>query len=110
RPGRTVRDSAGIARAGARALSPMRAGPRAMAGEAPVPSGISWRVRAWPSPSCFRPRPGRCPSAAHPLVPPQDQGAGDVDAGVGAGDDADEEGEGEVVDGAAAEKVKGSGG
>src|ERR1017187_3151228 len=44
------------------------------------------------------------------LMPPEDQGAGDIDAGVSAGDDADEEGEREVVDRAAAKDEQRQGG
>ena len=40
------------------------------------------------------------------FVPPEDDGAGDVDAGIGAGDDADQESEGEIVDHAAAKNVE----
>src|ERR1700690_3954350 len=40
------------------------------------------------------------------FVPPEDQRAGDVDAGVGARNDANEEGEGKVVNRAAAKDIK----
>src|SRR6266540_2302465 len=40
------------------------------------------------------------------LVPPENQGAGDVDAGIGSGDDANKEREGEIVDHPAAEDVE----
>src|ERR1051326_9370323 len=43
-------------------------------------------------------------------MPPEDQGAGDVDAGVSAGDDADQEGKGKIVNCASAKDEQRQGG
>src|SRR5882672_798347 len=50
-------------------------------------------------------RPG---SNMRPLtfMPPKDQRAGDVDAGISTSDDADQKSKGEIVDRAAAEKIE----